>query len=229
MPRSGRHTTKPPGREPILLLAGVLAALIGSGISPHDRLTWCLEVAPVLLAVPLLLATATRFPLTPLAYRLIFIHCLILIVGGHYTYERVPVGEWARAVLDLGRNHYDRLGHFAQGFIPAILTREVLLRRTPLRPGGWLFFLTTAVCLAISASFEFVEWTAATFLGQSADAHLAMQGDVWDTQWDMLCALSGATAALLSLGRQHDREIARLAGAAITKLTPGIAGGGASR
>src|SRR3990172_1281448 len=120
-----------------------MATLVWSGVHPHDRLTWWLEVAPVLMAVPLLLLTGSRFPLTPLAYRLIFAHSLILMAGGHYTYAEVPLGNWVRDTLDLGRNHYDRLGHLAQGFVPAILAREVLLRKTPLRPGGWLFFLTT--------------------------------------------------------------------------------------
>ena len=194
-------------RERIVLLAVAFATLVWSGVQPHDRLTWWLEVTPVLLAVPLLFATGRRFPLTPLAYRLIFVHSLILMVGGHYTYERVPLGNWARHVLELGRNHYDRLGHFAQGFIPAIVAREVLVRNTPLRSGGWLLFLTTAVCLAISASFEFVEWGAATLLGQSAEAYLATQGDVWDTQWDMLCALLGAVTSQVLLGKQHDQEL----------------------
>ena len=199
-------------RERSLLLAIATATLVWSRMQPHDRLTWWLEVAPVLLAGPLLFATGARFPLTPLAYRLICVHALILMVGGHYTYERVPLGEWVRDAFDLGRNHYDRLGHFAQGFVPAILVREVLLRKTPLRRGGWLFFLTSSVCLAISASFEFVEWTAATLLGQSADAYLATQGDVWDTHWDMLCALTGAIAAQFGLARRHDRELHRRIG-----------------
>lgn len=199
-------------RERSLLLAIVLAALVWSGIHPHDRLTWWLEVAPVLLAAPLLLLTGSRFPLTPLAYRLICLHSLILIVGGHYTYAEVPPGIWLRDALHLARNHYDRLGHFVQGFVPAILAREVLLRKTPLRPGGWLFFLTCAVCLAISASFELVEWGAATLFGQSADSYLATQGDVWDTQWDMLWALVGAIVSQLSFGRRHDRELRGLVG-----------------
>lgn len=198
-------------RERTLLVVIALAVLVWSGIQPHDRLTWWLEVAPVLLAAPVLFMTGARFPLTALAYRLIFAHSLILMIGGHYTYERVPLGEWARDLLSLERNHYDRLGHFTQGFVPAIIAREILLRKSPLPPGGWLFFLTAAVCLAISAAFEFVEWGAATMLGQSADAYLATQGDVWDTQWDMLCALLGALSALVLLGRRHDREIRAMA------------------
>jgi len=196
------------------LVAGVVVMLVWSGIAPHDRLTWWLEVLPVLLAGPLLWATAARFPLTPLAYRLIALHCVILIVGGHYTYARVPLGEWARDAFDLARNNYDRLGHVAQGFIPAILTREVLRRKTPLRPGGWLFFLTTSVCLAISAAFELFEWLTAVLLGGSADAYLATQGDVWDTQWDMFCALCGSIASQMLFSRMHDRQMAAIEGSA---------------
>lgn len=197
-------------RERSVLLAVAVAILVWSGVRPHDRLTWWLEVAPVLLAGPVLLVTGRRFPLTPLAYRLIFVHSLILLVGGHYTYERVPLGNWVRDVLELGRNHYDRLGHLAQGFVPAIVVREILLRKTPLTADGWLFFLTSAVCLAFSACFEFLEWGTATLIGQAADAYLATQGDVWDTQWDMLCALLGALASQLWLGKQHDRELHEL-------------------
>ena len=194
------------------LLAVVAAALVASGIAPRDRTTWWLEVSPVLIAAPLLLATAKRFPLTPLAYTLIALHALILIVGGHYTYAQVPLGFWVQDWLGLARNHYDRLGHFAQGFAPAIVAREILLRTSPLRPGRWLFFLVSATCLAISACYEFVEWWAALAGGQAADAFLGTQGDVWDTQWDMLFALIGALTAQLTLGRVHDRSLARLLG-----------------
>ena len=203
---------KSSNREAGVLIFVAVAALVWSGVRPHDRLTWWLEVAPVLLAGSLLFVTRNRFPLTPLAYRLIWVHGLILMVGAHYTYERVPIGIWVRDAFELARNHYDRLGHFVQGFVPAMVTREVLLRKTPLRPGGWLFFLTTAVCLAISASFEFVEWAGATLLGKSADAYLATQGDVWDTHWDMLFALLGAMASQLCCARRHDRELHRLLG-----------------
>jgi len=199
-------------REACVLIFVAVATFVWSGVRPHDRLTWWLEVAPVLLAGSLLFVTRNRFPLTPLAYRLIWVHGLILMVGAHYTYARVPIGIWVRDAFELARNHYDRLGHFAQGFVPAILTREVLLRKTPLRPGGWMFFLTTAVCLAISASFEFVEWAGAILLGHSADAYLATQGDVWDTHWDMLFALLGAMASQLCFARRHDRELHRLSG-----------------
>jgi putative membrane protein len=194
----------------LVLCAGVGAALIVSGIAPRDRTTWWLEVSPVLLAAPILVATAARFPLTPLACTLIAVHALILCLGGHYTYAEVPLGFWARDALGLARNHYDRLGHFAQGFVPAIVVREVLLRTSPLRRGRWLFFLVTATCLAISACYEFIEWWTALLGGQAADAFLGTQGDVWDTQWDMFLALVGALTAQLLLARTHDRALARL-------------------
>jgi putative membrane protein len=196
------------------LVALTLMALATSGLHPFDRLTWFLETLPVMLGLPLLLATHRRFPLTPLVYRLLFIHGLILMLGGAYTYSRVPLGFWVQEMLDLSRNHYDRLGHLAQGFIPAMLTREILLRATPLRPGGWLFFLTTCVVLAFSASYEFVEWGVALAMGGEADAFLATQGDVWDTQWDMFLALLGAVAAQALFTRRHDRQLARLSGVA---------------
>ena len=184
--------------------------LVLSGIEPYDRTTWVLEVFPIVLAVPLLILTARRFPLTPLAYRLIFVHALILMLGGHYTYARVPLGFWLQDALDLARNHYDRIGHFAQGFVPAIVAREILLRRSPLVPGKWLFFLVTAVCLAVSSCYEFIEWGAAVAGGSAADAFLGTQGDVWDTQWDMFMALLGALTAQVLLSREHDREVAAL-------------------
>ena len=198
------------GREPLALLVVGAAALVASGIAPHDRTTWVLEVAPALIAAPVLLATARRFPLTPLAYRLIFVHALILMVGGHYTYAEVPAGFWVEDALALARNPYDRLGHLAQGFVPAIVVREVLIRRSPLRAGTWLTFLVLCVCLAISAAYELVEWGAAVIGGESADAFLGTQGDQWDTQWDMLTALVGAALSLLLLSRVHDRQIAAL-------------------
>jgi putative membrane protein len=198
--------------NPVLALLTVLA-LVASGIDPFDRLTWVMETLPVMLGVPLLVATHRRFPLTPLVYRLLFIHGLILMLGGAYTYARVPPGFWLQDALDLSRNHYDRLGHLAQGFIPAMLAREILLRATPLRPGGWLFFLVTCVVLAISASYEFIEWWTALAMGGEADAFLATQGDVWDTQWDMFLALLGALAAQSLLSRWHNRQLAQLPGA----------------
>jgi putative membrane protein len=187
-----------------------IAGLVWSGIGPHDRATWALEVAPVVIVLPLLWLTRKRFPLTPLLYTLIAIHAAILMLGGHYTYARVPLGDWVREAFDLARNHYDRLGHFAQGFIPAIAVREILLRQTPLCRGGWLFTLVAATCLAISALYEFLEWWTALLVGGAADAFLATQGDVWDTQWDMFLALCGALTAQLLLARWHDRQLEAL-------------------
>jgi len=191
----------------ISLLALLIAALIAAFLIAQDRLTWLLEVMWVLLALPLLVATRARFPLTRLLYVLIGVHCLILIYGGAYTYALTPLGLWVQDAFDLARNHYDRLGHFAQGFIPAILARELLLRLTPLHRGGWLFYLVVSVCLAFSAFFEMIEWWAALIWGGDADAFLATQGDVWDTQWDMFLALCGAITAQLALARWHDREL----------------------
>ena len=199
------------GREPALLLAAVAAVLAWSGVAPYERGTWLLEVAPVLLGAPILVATRRRFPLSALAYRLLALHALVLMVGGHYTYARVPLGFAVQDALDLSRNPYDRLGHFAQGFVPAIVAREVLLRASPLRRGRWLFFLVGCVCLAISASYELLEWWAALLGGEAAESFLGTQGDPWDTQWDMFLALCGAVAAQLLLARAHDRSLARLA------------------
>ena len=198
------------GREPVLLLLAGAVLLGLSGIGPHDRTTWWLEVAPILITVPILVLTARRFPLTPLAYRLIFVHALILMLGGHYTYAEVPAGSWMKDALGLARNPYDRLGHFAQGFVPAIVVREILIRRSPLRRGKWLTLLVGSVCLAISALYELVEWWTALIGGEAADAFLGTQGDQWDTQWDMFVALLGAATALLVLSRPHDRQITRL-------------------
>jgi putative membrane protein len=185
-------------------------ALVVSGIAPHDRATWFMEVAPVLIALPLLLATRRAFPFTTLAYALICVHGLILIVGGTYTYAHVPAGFWVQDWLGLARNPYDRLGHFAQGFIPAIVAREILVRTFRLAPGKFLFFVVTCVCLAVSAFYELIEWWAALALGAGADEFLGTQGDPWDTQWDMFMALVGATTAQLLLARRHDRQIAAL-------------------
>jgi len=197
-------------REPLVLLLLGLAVLAWSGIGPKDRLTWWMEVAPVLVGVPILAATYRRFPLTPLLYRLLLLHAAILMVGGHWTYAEVPLGFWMRDAFQFARNHYDRIGHFAQGFVPAILAREILLRKTPLRPGGWLFLLVTSVCLAFSAIYELIEWATAVIGGGSAEAFLGTQGDPWDAQWDMFLCLIGALASQLLLARLHDRELARL-------------------
>jgi putative membrane protein len=199
-----------PRREPLALLLVGAAIFTWSGIGPKDRFTWWMEVAPVLIGVPILVATYRRFPLTPLLYRLLLLHAAILMVGGHFTYAEVPLGDWMRTTFGFARNHYDRIGHFAQGFVPAILAREILLRKTPLRRGGWLFFLVTAVCLAFSAFYELVEWWTAAAKGEAATAFLGTQGDPWDTQWDMCWCLIGALLSQLLLSRLHDRELARL-------------------
>jgi putative membrane protein len=178
-----------------------------SGIGPHDRLTWFLEVAPVLIGLAAVLATYARFPLTNLLYLLLFTHAVILMVGGHYTYANVPLGFWLQEALDLGRNHYDRLGHLAQGFVPAILAREILIRCSPVKRGAWLWLFITTICLAFSAFYEMIEWWVALFSGEDATAFLGTQGDPWDTQWDMFLALCGALAAQALLGRSHDRAL----------------------
>lgn len=196
--------------EPAVLLVLALVALVVSGIRPHDYPTWIMETLPVMLIVPALVLTFKRFPLTPLLYRLIFVHACILMLGGHYTYAEVPLGFWVRDALGLERNHYDRLGHLAQGFIPAIAAREMLLRKSPLKPGGWLFVICVCIPLAFSAFYEMIEWWAAVAMGQGADAFLGTQGDQWDTQWDMFLCMCGAITALLVLSRLHTSQIAKL-------------------
>ena len=191
------------------LLLATLAALIVSGIQPYDRLTWWMEVMPVLIALPLLFLTRRAFPLTPLLYGLLFFHGLVLMLGGHYTYARVPLGFWLQDWFDFARNDYDRIGHLTQGFVPAILAREILIRRSPLKSGGWLFFLVSCVVLAVSACYEFVEWWTALLYGADANEFLATQGDVWDTQWDMLLALIGSLVSQLLLSDWHDRQLNR--------------------
>ena len=199
-------------RLPLTLLGLEGLALMASALAPYDRATWWMEVAPVLIVAPLLVATHRRFPLTTLLQVLIAAHALVLIVGGSWTYARVPVGFWLQDVLALDRNPYDRIGHFMQGLVPAIAAREILLRRRVLRAGGWLFFLVTCVCLAISAVYELIEWAAAVALGQGAEAFLGTQGDPWDTQSDMAMALLGAVLAQLLIGGWHGRQLARLGG-----------------
>ena len=198
-------------REPLALLAATGLVLVWSGIQPFERGTWWLEIAPVLIGASALVVTFSAFRLSPLLYRLLFLHAVILVVGGHYTYAKVPIGFWAQDLLDLSRNHYDRIGHFAQGFIPAILAREILVRLSPLPRGKWLFFLVVCFCLAFSAFYELIEWWAALIGGDSAESFLGTQGDVWDTQWDMFLALLGAISALLLLRRVHDRSLQSVA------------------
>ena len=198
------------GRYEIALLLSLLAILIWSGIEPHDRFTWFLEVAPVLIGVPILIYIWPRFRLTPLVYTLLWIHAVILMVGGKYTYAEVPIGFWLQDTFGFARNHYDRIGHFAQGFIPAMLAREILIRKSPLRGSRWLPFVVVSICLAFSAFYELIEFWTALVAGGGAEAFLGTQGDVWDTQWDMQMALVGAIVALLALSRLHDRELERM-------------------
>ena len=195
-------------------MAGVGGATAWSAVSPHDWPTWFLEAAPVLIAVPLLAATYRRFPLSHLAYGMIGLHALILLIGAHYTYAEVPLFNWLRDSYDLSRNHYDRLGHLAQGFFPAIVAREILLRRSPLKPGKWLFFLVTCFCLAFSAFYEMIEWWVALVAGDGAVAFLGTQGD----PWDMFLALLGALSAQMLLSKMHDHSLAAVRG--LTPSTP---------
>jgi len=197
-------------REPVILLVACVVLLTLSRLDPHDRLTWLLEVSPVLIALPLLVVTYSRFRLTPLLYRLLFIHAVILMIGGHYTYSLTPIGFWMQRAFGFARNHYDRIGHLAQGFIPAIAAREVLLRRSPLVRGKWLFFLVTCVCTTVAALYELIEWGTALLAGEGATAFLGTQGDPWDAQWDIFLALVGAVSAQLTLNRLHDRNLQRL-------------------
>jgi putative membrane protein len=193
--------------EPLLLLA-IGSLLLGiSAIHPHDYTTWWLETFPIFITVPILMASYKRYTLTSLVYRLLFAHALILILGGHYTYAEVPLGNWMQDWFDFTRNHYDRIGHLAQGFVPAMLFRELLLRSSPLRQGRLLFTMVVASCLAVSASYELIEWAAAVTLGYGADAFLGTQGDPWDTQTDMLMALIGAISAQALLGKMQDRQL----------------------
>jgi len=203
-------------REPLALLAATAVVTIWSGVGPYDRATWLLEAGPVIVGAPLLAFTFSSFRLSPLLYRLLFLHAVILVVGGHYTYARVPPGFWVQDLFELSRNHYDRLGHVAQGFVPAILAREILLRRSPLRRGKWLFYLVLCVCLSFSAFYELLEWWVAAIGGDSTESFLATQGDVWDTQWDMFLALLGAASSLLLLGRAHDRSMAAIGAGDVT-------------
>ena len=193
-----------------LLLALFAAIFVWSAIRPHDYFTWLLEVFPAIIGVALLLATRRRFPLTPLLLVLLFVHGVILVVGGHYTYALVPLGFRMQELFGFTRNHYDRIGHFAQGFVPAILAREILRRFRVVDGRGWLFVIVTAVCLAVSALYELLEWTVAATSGEAAESFLGTQGDVWDTQKDMALALVGAMIAQLALGRMHDRQLERL-------------------
>ncbi len=200
-----------PGKSMHLgLLLSFLGIFIWSLINPHDFFTWLLEVFPAVIGLFIVLVTYRRFRLTTLTYVLIWVHAVILVIGGHYTYAEMPLFNWLRDTFDLARNYYDRLGHFAQGFIPAIITREILLRKSPLQPGKMLFLIVVSICLAISAAYELIEWAVAEATGTAAESFLATQGDIWDTQWDMFSALCGAIISLLSLGKLHDRYLKEL-------------------
>lgn len=197
--------------EKLIWLVLVSASLIFSGIDPvADRLTWFMETVPVMVAVPILILTHRRFPLTLVSVRLIAIFSLILIVGGFYTYAENPLFNWIQDEFELARNHYDRLGHFVQGVVPAMLGRELLLRTSPLTRGKWLFFLLCCVSLAISACYELIEWWTAVINQQAAEAFLGTQGDDWDAQWDMFLALCGSIISQLTLARGQDRQLRSL-------------------
>ena len=192
----------------VALWAGIfLAVLIWSGIAPKDTLTWALEVSPAVLGALVLWATRSRFPLTTLAYVLVLIHCVVLMVGGHYTYAEVPIGDWFQSATGGERNNYDKLGHLAQGFVPAMIAREILLRHRVVNGRVWLVFLVISICLALSAFYELIEWWAAELIGEDADAFLGTQGYVWDTQSDMALALLGAICCLLTITKIHDRQL----------------------
>ncbi len=194
-------------RANIALLIALGAVFVWSLIRPHDYFTWFLEVFPALIGFVILAATYRRFPLTPLLYTLLIIHAAILMLGGHYTYAQVPIGFWIRDIFHATRNDYDRIGHFAQGFVPAILAREILIRRSVVRGRGWIYFIVVSICLAFSALYELLEWRVSVASGSKGDAFLGTQGDIWDTQEDMATAFVAALLAPLLLGRIHDRQI----------------------
>jgi putative membrane protein len=199
-----------PSAYELALLVIVTVVFIWSGISPHDRFTWILEVFPVILGLPLLILMYPRFRFTPLVSALIAVHAIILMVGGKYTYAEVPFGFWIQRTFGFARNHYDRIGHFAQGFVPAMVAREIFIRRSPLRATRWLPFVVICFCLAVSALYELIEFWTALATGEAAEAFLGTQGDPWDTQWDMMLALIGAITALALLSRVHDRQLRRV-------------------
>ena len=201
-PRSSRYE--------LGLLLSLVVFLVLSGIRPHDYFTWVLEVFPVLIGVPILIWVYPRFRFTRLVYTLLWLHAIILMVGGHYTYAQVPLGSWMEHAFGFARNHYDRIGHFAQGFIPALLAREILIRTSPLRGSRWLPFVVVCFCLAFSAFYELIEFWTALASGSAATDFLGTQGDPWDTQWDMQLALIGAILSLLTLSGVHDRQLADL-------------------
>ena len=208
------HETAPT-RLAVVLLASFAAVFVWSAIAPYDRTTWWMEVAPALLGLAVLIPTCRRFPFTPVNYVLMWLFALILIVGGHYTYARVPIGDWAKEAFHFSRNHFDRVGHFMQGVIPAMVAREILVRQRVVRGRGWLFYICVSIALSISAAYELVEWIAAELSQTGAADFVGMQGDVWDAQKDMTMATLGAIFSQLLLGRTHTNQMRRLSGAGI--------------
>jgi putative membrane protein len=192
----------------LVLLASFLGILAWSGIAPKSHFIWFLEVAPAMLGAAVLVAIYPKVRLTMMVYCLVWLHALVLMLGGHWTYAEMPLFNWLRDEFGLARNYYDRLGHLMQGFVPAMIAREILLRNAVVRGGGWLFFLVACIALSISACYEFIEWWVAVASGTAADDFLATQGDIWDTQWDMFLALCGALASQLLLASMHDRQLA---------------------
>lgn len=191
----------------LTLLTILSIVFVWSAIAPLERFAWWLEIFPILIALPILFLSFKNLKFTRLAYALMLVHAIILLVGGHYTYAEVPLFNWLRDTFDLSRNYYDRVGHLAQGFVPAIIAREILLKKSPLVPGRWLFFIVCCICLSISVMYEFIEWWTAVLEGGAADAFLGTQGDIWDTQWDMFCALIGSIISQLILAKMHDRQM----------------------
>ena len=191
--------------KPLFLL--VLITLIISGIAPAEHFTWFLETTWVIIGLPIVYFSNKKFPLTRLLKYLLTFHALILIIGGYYTYAEVPLGNYIKEFFNLSRNHYDRLGHFTQGFVPAILAREILIRKSPVKSGSWLFVFVSCICLSFSAFFEMIEWWVSLAYDTQATAFLGTPGDVWDTQWDMFLCLVGALLSQIILGKEHDREL----------------------
>jgi len=210
MSNSEQRSAATGGKSTALWLAIFFSVLTWSAIRPHDYFTWFMEILPALIAIVVLAVTYNRFKLSSLAYWLILAHAVILMIGGHYTYAEVPLFDWIRDAFHQGRNNYDKVGHFAQGFVPAIIVRELLLRKTPLGPGALLSFITVSICLAFSSFYELFEWAVAEATGEAAEAFLGTQGYQWDTQSDMAFAFFGATMAILLLGRYHDAQLARM-------------------
>ena len=200
----------PPRPWAVALVVIVVAAVILSAVAPFDFPTWALEVSPVFIGLTIALFTYRRFPMTPLLCTLLTFHAVLLCIGAHYTYAKVPPGLWVQDFFEMSRNHYDRFCHFVQGVVPAILTREILIRRSPLTHSKWLFFLTVSVCLAFSAFYELLEWWTALIFGEGASAFLGTQGDEWDAQWDMVLCLVGAIVALVLLGTWHRKQIEKI-------------------